>query len=267
MVYDKQLEEKLKNRLKELRKKAGLTQETLVEAINIKYADRYNDGDGSDIIGQGTIKLYEAKGGKCSGMSIDTLCLLADFYDVSVEYILGLSDLETPDIDIKGINKKLRLSEEAIKKQLDHPFDQDALSLFIENKYYVMLMLKIHNFLMNRPLHLSAKREATQDAIKFAQYKNDEMQDLRIDSFETERYIIVRQFEALLDDVYKEKSEEYHDERSDNDESGCPAKRNEDGSITLLDDPGKYEKNENGSVNLNIINRKNKRKVESLATR
>ena len=47
---------------------------------------------------------------------IEILHRLAAYYHVSCDYLLGLSDIKTPDISIKEISEKTGLSEQAIKK-------------------------------------------------------------------------------------------------------------------------------------------------------
>lgn len=258
MLFDT---EKMKTRLKELRKEHGWTQVTVIDAINRKYPELYKqrqkEKPDSDIISEGTIKQYESYGGKISGMSVETLCLFADLYGVSVEYILGLTDIRTPDADIKGISKKIGLSEAAIEKQLEHPHYQDLLGLIIKDKYYLNLMGLMHNFLMNEFIHESERRKIKKEIEEHQNgpYHNDDFQSVRIDGFERERYMIVRQFEALLDDIYDEKSEEYSDKRTNH--SGCPAEINEDGSFKLLDDPQKYKKDDE-KYSLNIVKRPKK---------
>ena len=47
---------------------------------------------------------------------IEILHRLATYYHVSCDYLLGLSDIKTPDISTKEISKKTGLSEQAIRK-------------------------------------------------------------------------------------------------------------------------------------------------------
>ena len=65
-------------RLKELRLEYGYTQTFVAEQLNIK---------------QNTYSQYEIS---VREIPIDCLCKLAVLYDTSVDYILGLTDEETP---------------------------------------------------------------------------------------------------------------------------------------------------------------------------
>ena len=61
-------------RLKELRKSAGLTQQQLAEKLNVKQQSytRYESGAGEP--------------------NLETVALIAKIFDVSADYLLGLSD-------------------------------------------------------------------------------------------------------------------------------------------------------------------------------
>lgn len=65
-------------RLKELRKENGYTQEYVAKYLNVK---------------QNTYSQYESG---INQISIPCLCKLAELYDTSVDYILCLTDEETP---------------------------------------------------------------------------------------------------------------------------------------------------------------------------
>lgn len=47
---------------------------------------------------------------------IEILYKIAKFYGVTSDYLIGLSDVQTPDIDIQAISTKTGLSEKAIEK-------------------------------------------------------------------------------------------------------------------------------------------------------
>lgn len=71
------------NRLKELRLEKGLLQSDVAKVIN--KSDRL-------------VGFYE--NGK-RDMSTETLAILADFFNVSIDYLLGKSDIRKPDAEIK----------------------------------------------------------------------------------------------------------------------------------------------------------------------
>ena len=66
--------EKFANRLKSLRKAANKTQDDIAEFLNISYA---------------AISMMES--GK-RAPSFDVLCSLADYFNVSLDYLVGRSD-------------------------------------------------------------------------------------------------------------------------------------------------------------------------------
>ena len=83
-------------RLLELRKEKGLKQEEVAQAVGITRA---------------SLSYYE-KGER--SVDIEVLYKLCQFYNISIDYLFGLSKVKTPDMDIKAIAAKTGLSENAI---------------------------------------------------------------------------------------------------------------------------------------------------------
>lgn len=84
-------------RLSDLMKKRGLTQQNLADSMGVKRQ---------------TISLYK------SGQSMPdakTLRDLAEYFNVSSDYLLGLSDVQSADISIKEICEYTGLSVEAVE--------------------------------------------------------------------------------------------------------------------------------------------------------
>ncbi|HHX0577028.1 TPA: helix-turn-helix domain-containing protein [Streptococcus pyogenes] len=75
------------NRIKELRKEKGLTQQELAEEIYVHYR---------------TIQRWENK----HKIALDQAQLLADYFDVSVAYLLGYSDTTKDNKDFITISVK-----------------------------------------------------------------------------------------------------------------------------------------------------------------
>lgn len=78
-------------------------------------------------ISEQTLKDYEraaingttentTKGNAICGMRIEYLDMLADFYGVSADYILGRSDKRTPDVNIQAVMEYTGLSSKAAEK-------------------------------------------------------------------------------------------------------------------------------------------------------
>ena len=139
MEYTEKLKDETASRLKKLRLKEKLSFDKLENQLNGTYfksdegeikrravfiSSQESDEEGKKhIIAISTLKNYELLSSKDVsierksagyGMNISYLAMFADFYKVSVEYLLGLTDIESPQIEIKGIHKETGLSEEAI---------------------------------------------------------------------------------------------------------------------------------------------------------
>ena len=98
-------------RLKELRNSKGLSHESLRKALIEKY--------GIDI-SVDSLKNYEVstdnhkKAYKNEGMRVEYLRCLSDFYNVSSDYIIGLSEVRSSDPTIKAFMDYTGLDEKAI---------------------------------------------------------------------------------------------------------------------------------------------------------
>lgn len=84
-----------------------------------------------------------------SECSATNLIKIAEYYNVSVDYLLGRTDVKTLDMDISGCCKLTGLSEAAAKKIIEFSSKKsyraytDLLSLFIENpnmEYFLNLL-------------------------------------------------------------------------------------------------------------------------------
>ena len=97
----------------EIRSAAGYTQEDLAERLSVSLQ---------------TIKNYEKAGSvnvlkvskgdrenAIAGMKIETLFLMAKVFNVSADYLLGISETQTSDLDQKGIIEHTGLSEESVR--------------------------------------------------------------------------------------------------------------------------------------------------------
>ena len=102
---------KMGERLKALREKEGLSHDKLGKTLSEKY------GIGFD---KTTLMNYEVscenhtKFGKNLGMGADRLCVLADFYGVSTDYLLGITDIPTTDMSIRAICDYTGLTEASV---------------------------------------------------------------------------------------------------------------------------------------------------------
>jgi len=85
------------SKLSELMKERKVSQETLANAIGVKRQ---------------TVSLY--KTGQ-SSPSADQLCKIAKFFNVSADWLLGLSEAKSPDNDIQQICKQTGIREDIVK--------------------------------------------------------------------------------------------------------------------------------------------------------
>ena len=65
-------------RLKELRKEKGLTQKNVADYLGINMR---------------TYQYYEGKDDKAHRPDLETLVILADYFDVTLDYLVGRSDI------------------------------------------------------------------------------------------------------------------------------------------------------------------------------
>ena len=80
---------------------------------------------------------------KIAGMSINTLCLLADHFGVSTDYLLGLTEHPTVSEDMKTALKVTGLSERAIKNAKQ--WDTWMLTRLMETDGFTELIIDIEN--------------------------------------------------------------------------------------------------------------------------
>ena len=92
-MFDKQI---FASRLKELRENIGLNQKECAEKLNIS---------------RGSISFYE-NGERLP--DIETIYNMSRFFDVSADYLVGLTEVKTGDTNIKDICEFLNISEETI---------------------------------------------------------------------------------------------------------------------------------------------------------
>ena len=93
-------------RLKECRKAKKENQEDLAKLLNV----------------QRQIISYYETGARTP--NIEDLAILAKHFDTTVDYLIGLSDVKSPDIEVKSICDYTGLSEEAINRLHKHFADR-----------------------------------------------------------------------------------------------------------------------------------------------
>jgi len=85
---------------------------------------------------------------------IDVLKNLCEYFNVSADYLVGLAEVETRDMDIKEISKKTGLSEEAIHaiemiREWDHFSGINYFNFFISSRKFNDLLILIRRYTVN----------------------------------------------------------------------------------------------------------------------
>lgn len=129
-------------RIKTLRLNKGITQATLASKLNIAKT---------------TLAAYEQ--GK-NEPSIETLTKIADYFNVSIDYLLGRTDISSPDLKVAYISKFLGLKENSVKTL--HMYQQMALkndTAMLQKLDTINMLFSPHCELLNHIssyLHFSA---------------------------------------------------------------------------------------------------------------
>ena len=139
--------------------KIGAILKTLREEEKLSHqalAEKLSEGDLSIQISKDSLRDYEissqyrAKAEKLPnlGMRIEYLCALADFYGVSTDYLLGRTQVRTPDVLVKTISEQTGLGEKSI--ELLRQRNNEKSRPHIIHSF-------IDNFLQQKTLHLFEK--------------------------------------------------------------------------------------------------------------
>ena len=116
----------------------------------------------SELTGITSSQLSRIENGKITHISSDILIKLAKTFNVSVDYILGLTTVRTPkNYDIS----QLGLSENAVKALISKNIDVDVLNRILEHKHFPYLLTMIRSYFDNS---ISYGIMARNDIINFA---------------------------------------------------------------------------------------------------
>lgn len=158
MLYEREQKTITAIRLKELRENyqgKGISHEKLAESLEALYGERERNkknnqlrfskkaSEEAKVISVAVLKNYEvvdfghAKFDTGYGMNVSFLMMLADFYQVSTDYILGNTDIKSPDMDVRIVSEKSGLSENSIEHS--NYIKQCALRDHIPNVFDLML--------------------------------------------------------------------------------------------------------------------------------
>lgn len=109
MIEPNELTIIMAERLKELR--GGMSHDKVSKAIEERYGVKISR---DSLMNYEFTKENHDKTGKNKGMRIEYLWCLADFYGVSADYILGLTDVKKPSADLRAAVSYTGLSEDSI---------------------------------------------------------------------------------------------------------------------------------------------------------
>lgn len=113
MIYTDERRIKTAERLTAMREEKGLTHKQL----STELIKKYGKGPGAETLKglECSNKEDKQRYNKGFGSRIDYLCILADYFQVSVAYLLGETDVKSLDISIRAAADYTGLTEEAIK--------------------------------------------------------------------------------------------------------------------------------------------------------
>ena len=144
-----------------------------------KLLDRKGETQGklADYLGVKRQTIGYWKDGKTSP-DVDSINKMADYYKVSTDYLLGRSEIESPDIDIPEIHNKIGLSENAIKllEEVYKDFDRNSFTRAINAVLdHSGVMGLIGQFLFYKLWDKKTKKEVEYIPIlyKYPEQKND----------------------------------------------------------------------------------------------
>lgn len=115
------------NRLKSERIRAGLSHAKLSESMREKYGISISV---DSLKGYEVEKESQTKTGSNMGMRIEYLYHFADFYGVSSDYLLGISDVRSKNENVQSIRNATGLSESAIERLIS--WKTNSLNSFLE---------------------------------------------------------------------------------------------------------------------------------------
>ena len=136
------------NRLISLRKERGLSQEDIGKIINKKRS---------------TVSGYETEGKE---PDIETLCLLADYFGVSTDFLMGRSDkrnnVDTVFLnDMHNFKKHYDAAPDDVRKQAERCFDAFYRLIGRDVQIYRTERLEVYNELFNKLASLRAQISRT----------------------------------------------------------------------------------------------------------
>ena len=126
--------------------------ERLRELRGEKTLQEVADGIGITRVAMGYYEKGERK------PDIEILFRIAGYYNVSADYLTGLSDVKTPDIDIKSISDKTGLAEDSINKIIKD--GSDFLNFLISTDEYTRMAVFFDDLAFNYQLAINCAKKS-----------------------------------------------------------------------------------------------------------
>ncbi|MCR4861888.1 MAG: helix-turn-helix domain-containing protein [Ruminococcus sp.] len=185
MIFNNETSIILSKRLKELREERGISQETLLEQLN-------SAGIKISLISLKNYEVTEQHHSKflaVNGMNTEFLFNIAEFYGVSIDYLLGRTDTRSPNPDIQSACEYTGLSEKAVDIIKNLPILDfnvmdygelsrlKALDMIINSKYFRKLLDSVceYSFVINNNPVTEVKTPTGELTKKFTQEQIESM--------------------------------------------------------------------------------------------
>lgn len=161
---------------------------------------------------------YHTKAFTNNGMNVEYLRCIADYYKVSADYLLGLSDIPSPDESIQGVCNYTGLSQKAVAQILDLKNNFGNISLisaFLESESFKKAVHKMGAALSCKTSPVGRIRESLSEEMRSSFKSEDAEKDiseyaLRAFSRYSEQYAIAPRLE--LSNLYLTEAIEYFKE-------------------------------------------------------
>lgn len=131
---------KMGTRLKQERERLGLSHVALSKQLKERYKI---DISRDSLINYEVADGNHSKAYKNNGMRVEYLQCFADFYGVSADWLLGISDIRTPDVGIQATCKYTELSEQAVEAlgEIAHTlYGTKTLNTLFESLYFEQIV-------------------------------------------------------------------------------------------------------------------------------
>lgn len=135
-------------RLKELRDDSNFSRETVIDKLTSPEYGLKNLS--RDMLARYELEdIYHSSFGATKGMSVEKLFCFAKLYNVSTDYLLGLSDVQSPDLNLKATCDFTMLSEKTINAILNFkkPNSHEDFDTYYFDKHNLPPRLRIFNTL------------------------------------------------------------------------------------------------------------------------